>query len=71
VGNFAFQDNQISRLIIGSRVPQLGEHAFTFNKLESVLIPESVQFYMKTAKKEQTFDFEVKIERGDTSGLRL
>jgi hypothetical protein len=52
-------------------VQKLGEHAFTFNKLVSVIIPESVQFYMKTAKKEQTFDFDVKIERGETSGLRL
>jgi hypothetical protein len=71
IGEGAVWTNQISKGIIGSRVPKIDSNAFGGNKpLVNVTIPESVKVFKFDSKTGRlgAFPDNVNVVRGETDG---
>lgn len=44
IGNYAFSDNEIENISLGTKVKSIGNYAFIGNVIKSVTIPETVEF---------------------------
>jgi hypothetical protein len=56
IGDYAFEDNQLTNVVIPDSVKTIGDYAFAKNELTEVIIPKSVKEIKKNV-----FDENVKI----------